>query len=337
MNESSPEFITALEAVKTAASLCEKVRRQMGGQGSFLKKDRSPVTIADFGSQAVICRLVKKDFPDDVIVAEEDSSELRQPDHSSILDRVAGYVNEFSPGLSKEEICSWIDIRSHAVADRFWALDPIDGTKGFLRGDQYAIALALIEYGAVTLSVMGCPSLYQDRGDLKGNKGCLFFALRGKGSFQTNMDGRDRRILSVSGTKDPSEAAFAESVEPEHSDHFLHQGLAAKLNIKKSSLRMDSQAKYGIVARGEATFYVRVPSSFEPGYREKIWDHAAGSLIVEEAGGKVTDLLGRPLDFQSAVTMEKNFGILVSNGIIHNVILEALQSLIPPSPSCPPP
>lgn len=328
MDENSPEFFTALEAVKTAASLCEKVRREMEGQGSFLKKDRSPVTVADFGSQAVICKLIKKNFPDDVIVAEEDSSELRQPGHSGILDRVAGYVNQFSPGLSKEEICSWIDVRSHAVADRFWALDPIDGTKGFLRGDQYAIALALIEYGAVTLSVMGCPSLYQDRGHLEGKKGCLFFALRGKSSFQTSMDGKDRRILSVSRTKDPSDAIFAESVEPEHSDHLLHQGLAAKLNIKKPSLRMDSQAKYGVVARGESTFYVRVPSSSEPGYREKIWDHAAGSLIVEEAGGKVTDLLGRPLSFQSAVTMERNFGILVSNGILHDVILEALQPLM---------
>ncbi len=97
MNENSPEFFTALEAVKTAASLCEKVRREMGGQGSFLKKDRSPVTVADFGSQAVICRSIKKNFPNDVIVAEEDSSELRQPDHSGVLDRVAGYVSELSP------------------------------------------------------------------------------------------------------------------------------------------------------------------------------------------------------------------------------------------------
>ncbi len=327
MDENSLELITALEAVKTAARLCEKVRREMRGQGSFLKRDRSPVTVADFGSQAVICRLIKENFPDDVIVAEEDSAELRQPGHSGILDRVARYVNEFSSGLSKEEICFWIDIRSHAVADRFWALDPIDGTKGFLRGDQYAIALALIEYGVVTLGVMGCPHLYLDRHQPEGKKGCLFFAIRGKGSSQTNMDGEDRRILSVSRAGDPSEAIFTESVEPEHSDHLLHQGLAVKLNMKKPSLRMDSQAKYAIIARGEAAFYLRVPSSSEPGYREKIWDHAAGSLIAEEAGGKVTDLKGRPLDFQSAVTMEKNYGILVSNGILHGAILETLRSL----------
>jgi 3'(2'), 5'-bisphosphate nucleotidase len=88
---------------------------------------------------------------------------------------------------------------------------------------------------------------------------------------------------------------------------------------------MDSQAKYGIVARGEAILYLRVPSPSEPEYREKIWDHAAGFLIAEEAGGKVTDIRGDPLDFSSGVKMEKNHGILVSNGILHDRVLKALK------------
>jgi len=336
MDESSFEMITALEAVKMAASLCEKVRRDLGGRGSFLKQDRSPVTVADFGSQAVVCRLIRKKFPADIIVAEEDSAELRKPDHLRILDQVASYVNEFVPDSSKGDVCSWIDLRSHSVADRFWALDPIDGTKGFLRGDQYAVALALIEYGTVRLGVMACPHLYLDRDHPGEKRGCLFYALRGKGSFQMDIDGRDGRILSVSKAEDPSEATFTESIDPEHSNHLIHQGLARKINISKPSLRMDSQAKYGIVARGEATFYLRVPSSSEPDYKEKIWDHAAGSIIAEEAGGKVSDLLDHPLDFSSGIRMEKNHGILVSNGILHGVILEALQSLIPhPPPDLP--
>jgi len=123
----------------------------------------------------------------------------------------------------------------------------------------------------------------------------------------------------------PSEASFTESVEPDHADHLFHQRLAEKLNILKPSLRMDSQAKYGIVARGEATLYLRVPSPSEPGYKEKIWDHAAGSIIAEEAGGKVTDTLGRPLDFSCGVKMEKNHGIVVSNGILHDLVLRVLE------------
>jgi 3'(2'), 5'-bisphosphate nucleotidase len=88
---------------------------------------------------------------------------------------------------------------------------------------------------------------------------------------------------------------------------------------------MDSQAKYGILARGEVTLYLRVPSPAEPGYKEKIWDHAAGAIIAEEAGGRVTDILGRPLDFSSGIKMEKNHGILVTNGMLHDIVLKALE------------
>jgi 3'(2'), 5'-bisphosphate nucleotidase len=204
-------------------------------------------------------------------------------------------------------------------------LDPIDGTKGFLRGDQYAIAFALIEERVVKFGLMACPNLYLDKDQPQGKRGCLFLAIKGTGSFQMDLQGGNKQPLSVSKTEAPSDALFTESVEPDHADHLFHQRLAQKLNIAKPSLRMDSQAKYGIVARGEATLYLRVPSPSEPGYKENIWDHAAGSIIAEEAGGKVTDTLGNPLDFSSGVKMEKNHGILVTNGILHDVVLNALK------------
>ena len=324
MDENSLEVVTGLQAVTVASSLCEKVRMDLAGRESILKSDRSPVTVADYGSQAIICKLIKERFPYDIIVAEEDSTELRKPHHSKILDRVTSYVNQFIPGSSKE-VSSWIDFSSHLITDHFWALDPIDGTKGFLRGDQYAIALALIEKGRVTLGLMACPNLYVDKDQVSGERGCLFFAIRGKGSFQIDKEGGDRRALSVSKVKNPSEASFTESVESDHTDHLFHKRLAQKLNITKPSLRMDSQVKYGIVARGEATFYLRAPSSTEPDYRENIWDHAAGSIIAEEAGGKVSDILGHPLDFTCGIKMKKNHGIVVTNGILHNAVLDALK------------
>ena len=58
-----------------------------------------------------------------------------------------------------EAIAAWIDKGNGNIAPRYWTLDPIDGTKGFIRGDQYAIALALIEQGQVKVGVLGCPSL----------------------------------------------------------------------------------------------------------------------------------------------------------------------------------
>ncbi len=325
MDEKSLEMVTAIEAMIMASALCQKTGSDLTGKESILKSDRSPVTIADYGSQAIICKFIKEAFPRDTIVAEEDSTELRKPVHSKILDHVTYYVNEFVPGSSPEAVCSWIDFSSQVVTNRFWTLDPIDGTKGFLRGDQYAIALALIENGLTKLGILACPNLYVDKDQPHGKRGCLFLALRGKGSVQMDMDGGNRRSLSVSKVRDPSEATITESVEPDHADHLIHQRLAQKLNISKPPLPMDSQVKYGIVARGEATIYLRVPSPSEPNYKEKIWDHSAGSIIAEEAGGRVTDVLGHPLDFSCGIKMEKNHGIVVTNGILHDVVLEALK------------
>jgi 3'(2'), 5'-bisphosphate nucleotidase len=88
---------------------------------------------------------------------------------------------------------------------------------------------------------------------------------------------------------------------------------------------MDSQAKYGALARGDAALYLRLPSTEYPDYREKIWDHAAGSLIVEAVGGTVTDVYGQTLDFASDYKMNKNRGVIASVGMIHDTVLEALS------------
>ncbi|MBM4277366.1 MAG: 3'(2'),5'-bisphosphate nucleotidase [Deltaproteobacteria bacterium] len=325
MDEFSPEVSTALQAIRLASRLCQKVRKELAEGASIQKIDRSPVTVADYGSQAIICKLIRDIFPDDIVVAEEDSAELRKPDHSSLLHQVTGYIRDFFPGVSSEEVCSWIDLSSHSIRNRFWTLDPIDGTKGFLRGDQYAIALALIENGLVQLGLMACPNLYADKDRPDEKRGCLFFALRGMGSFQIGLKGEGRQTLSVSKVNDPEKALFTESVEQDHADHLTHLKIAQKLRITRPPLKMDSQAKYGVLARGEVNFYLRVPSPSEPGYKENIWDHAAGAIIAEEAGGKVTDLYGKPLDFSSGIKLERNHGILVSNGILHEAVLKALE------------
>lgn len=315
-----------MQAVLTASSLCQRIKREKVENHSLLKGDRSPVTIADYGSQAIINKLIKERFPNDSIVAEEDSQELRRPENIEILNQVTHYVHQFFPHVSPSELCSWIDLSSSTVKDRFWTLDPIDGTKGFLRGDQYAIALALIEEGEVQIGFLSCPNLYVDKSQPDGRRGCLFFAIRGKGAFQMELEGEEKKRLSVSRIENPQEAILIESVEPDHADHFTHRRVAKQLEITNPPILMDSQAKYGLVARGEATIYIRVPSPSEPQYREKIWDHAAGALIAEEAGGKVTDILGRPLDFSSGIRLEKNRGVLVTNGILHEKILKALES-----------
>jgi 3'(2'), 5'-bisphosphate nucleotidase len=87
---------------------------------------------------------------------------------------------------------------------------------------------------------------------------------------------------------------------------------------------MDSQAKYGVVARGDATLYLRLPSAKHADYREKIWDHAAGTLIIQAAGGRVTDMHGKPLDLTSDYKMRDNRGVVASHGARHDAVIEAL-------------
>jgi 3'(2'), 5'-bisphosphate nucleotidase len=89
---------------------------------------------------------------------------------------------------------------------------------------------------------------------------------------------------------------------------------------------MDSQVKYGLVASGKAAVYLRFPNPHNKDYRENIWDHAAGAIIVEEAGGKVSDMNGKPLNLGDNEKMLNNLGVIVSNGTVHEQVLEALKS-----------
>lgn len=316
----------ALAAVSEAAKLCQRVRSEMVGAVSLEKGDRSPVTVADFGSQALVCRTLTQAYPRDVIVAEEDSTQLQQPDNRTKLAQVTQYVQRFIPDASSAAVCDWLDAGNGRVGPRYWTLDPIDGTKGFLRNDQYAVALALVEEGQVKVAALACPALPLELNQPgpEEDSGVLFVAVRGEGTQMSPMSRAAFRPIRVSAQIDAPDRRFVESVEAAHGHHNLQQAVARAVGISRPSLRMDSQAKYGAVARGDAALYLRLPSPRSPDYREKIWDHAAGSLIVEEAGGRVTDMHGRPLDFASSYKLQNNRGVVVSNGAIHAAVIEAL-------------
>jgi 3'(2'), 5'-bisphosphate nucleotidase len=205
---------------------------------------------------------------------------------------------------------------------RFWTLDPIDGTKGFLRKEQYAVALALIEDGQPVLGVLGCPNLPVD-----GKIGVMMVARQGKGASQMPLDIEElteAHPISVSNVLRSEDARICESVESGHSDQGASRQIADSLGITSESLRMDSQCKYAAVARGDASIYLRLPTRSD--YREKIWDHAAGMICVQAAGGTVTDAFGVPLDFRQGRKLEANRGIIASNGRFHAAIVQAVQA-----------
>ncbi len=201
----------AVEAVREAARLCRAVGAEISPE-VLAKKDKSPVTVADFGSQALIARALGEAFPDDPIIAEEDSAELREPGNAAILDQVLRHVRVVRGGgdtLDAGEVCRWIDRGGTSeYSDRFWTLDPIDGTKGFLRGEQYAVALALVLQGEVVVAALACPGL-----------DAVFYAVRGEGAFVVPMEAeaqgehRPPVQIRVSDRDDPSAVRFCESVE----------------------------------------------------------------------------------------------------------------------------
>lgn len=315
------ELDVAVEAVREAAGLCRVVQAEIG-PAVIEKKDRSPVTVADYGSQALVCRMLAERFPSDPVIAEEDARALRSPDHETVRQAVARHVAAVRPGTDAATACDWIDHGGAAeYSDRFWTLDPIDGTKGFLRGEQYAVALALVVNATPVVAALACPNLPGP----DGRPGSVFAAVRNGGVHSEPLRRGERATVAVRETRDTSEACFCESVESGHSSHRDAQKIADVLGITAEPVRMDSQAKYAVVARGDADLYLRLPT--RPGYVEKIWDHAAGWLVVTEAGGRVSDIHGADLDFSQGPRLEANRGVVVSNGRLHDAVLAALREI----------
>jgi 3'(2'), 5'-bisphosphate nucleotidase len=319
---------TALRAVRRAAGATQAVQRALaaGGAGTMHKDDRSPVTVADFAAQAIVARTLAEALPADQLVGEEDARALRAAPAAALRTQVveitAGALGE---AVGPEQMLEWID-RGGAAGDaeRFWALDPIDGTKGFLRGGQYAIALALIERGRVVLGVLGCPNYAPSPGAAPG---LLQFATRGGGAFEAPLGAAAApRALRVAAGRPLADSRICESLESGHSNQQQSPVVARSLGITAPPVRMDSQAKYAAIARGDAEIYMRLPTRAD--YREKIWDHAAGMLIVEAAGGTVTDVDGAPLAFDQGRCLERNRGVLASNGVAHDRLVAAVQQVL---------
>ncbi len=311
----------AIEAVRRATDLAKQMQGQLAALDVVSKEDFSPVTITDFSVQALINMHLMKAFPNDEIMGEEDSLYLRNPQHQNIKEKVVEQLALIFPGTEEEAILDAID-RGGSLGGknkRFWVLDPIDGTRGFIHHEQYAVALALIVDGQVVLGVLGCP-----RFELKGHTGGgIFVAVRGQGAELIPYDSEETIPLRVRSSAD---FIYCEppSVSQTHS-HSKAFDIAQKIHAQPHPFRLDSQVKYAHVAIGEAAVYLRIPTHVAGA--EKIWDHAPGALIVEEAGGKVTDMNGKPLDFSLGTELIDNTGTVATNGFVHDQVISAIQTL----------
>lgn len=311
----------ALTAVRRAIRLCAGAQGRLARGDTLTKGDDSPVTVADFAAQAVVGATLSSRLGELLLVGEEDAADLA--DRASLLDGVVDLTaSALGTDVDRSVLLDWIALGgADGSTRRYWTLDPIDGTKGFLRGDQYAIALALIDDGEVILGVLGCPNLPNP----DGTRGAVFLA-DADGSRAWYADADEPVPVRVASPASVTEARFCESVERGHSDHDDAARIAQRLGITADPLRIDSQCKYAVVGRGEAAIYLRLPTRAD--YREKVWDHAAGKLVVERAGGTVTDVDGAPLDFAHGRRLEHNRGVVATSGRFHDDVLAAVQSVV---------
>lgn len=365
----SKELGVGVRAVHMACLLCQKIQHALvleTNEHVSSKDDNSPVTIADWSVQATVSWVLSEAFGSDnvSIVAEEDVQVLSKSNATGLLEAVVKTVNTClaeaprfglkAPGsaLHPKEVLEAIG-RCNSTGGhtgRFWVLDPVDGTLGFVRGDQYAVALALIEDGEVVLGVLGCPNYPMQKELLSyhngsqrtitpltsdtGDKGCVMYARRGvhmswmqpllRGD-ETFVWPNSAREIQVSPIDDPELATFCEPVEKANSSHSFTAGLAHSVGLRNKPLRVYSMVKYAAIARGDAEIFMKFARA---GYKEKIWDHAAAVVIIEEAGGLVTDAGGHQLDFSKGLYLEGlDRGIIACAGSkLHETLITAVDA-----------
>jgi 3'(2'), 5'-bisphosphate nucleotidase len=281
----------------------------------------------------VINFTIKSVFPNDLIIGEEDATEISD----GLLAQIQSAFEECGISdidvSSQSAIYSALESKHTEQNGRFWTVDPIDGTKGFIRGDQYAVCAALIDVntGRPLVSCIGCPNL-QD--------GIVCQAIKGHGVFKCRLGEGFERLAKVDKPilgADLRTAVFAGAFETLHTKTIEVDTIKSTLKNSLATLRLDSQAKYVILALNGAQVYYRrfhQPGSrvhFAMDYTEAVWDNAPGELFVRESGGQVTDFAGNPLIFSPKSDFTVRGGIVASTMTpsAHQTLLDTIKALLP--------
>ena len=235
-------------------------------------QEMEEVTAADREANDLIVHRLAREFADDGILAEESKDTERR--------------------LEK---------------DRVWLIDPMDGTKNFIRRDgDFAVQIGLAVKGETVLGVV-----YQPARDV------LYRAVLGGGSWIEVKDEPVER-MKVSARTDPKEMVLASSRS--HRSPRMERVVGA-FGFKNEVRRGSVGVKIGLITEQQADIYLHLSPS------TKQWDTSAPQIILEEAGGRLTDLFGRPLRY-NGVRVDNRNGIVATNGAAHDMVIESLQPLL---------
>jgi 3'(2'), 5'-bisphosphate nucleotidase len=206
-----------------------------------IKTDNTPVCEADLASERIIVAMLTEAFPD-IPIASEELVEAEGPP-------------------------PW--------AARFWAVDPLDGTKEFIaRNGEFAVNIALIEHGIPVLGVIYGPALG------------VTYAACGPGTAMRQRDGSEPEPIQAR-SPSPEGLVVIHSRSHENSRRLAEFLQSYRVRERK---KCGSALKFGVIAAGEADLYPRFGTTME-------WDTAAGQAILEAAGGRVETLAGTPLTY----------------------------------------
>ncbi|CAL1375894.1 unnamed protein product [Linum trigynum] len=358
------ELEAAIGIVERACRICVDVQSSVRSSeaASVEKSDSTPVTIADFGVQAFVSFELHQAFPAIPLVAEEDSGFLRA---NNLLDSVLGVVADKSSSdkpLTRAQVLEAIDrggknaIVYENKPATYWILDPIDGTKGFLKGSGalYVVGLALVVEGEIVLGVMGCPN-WDDSESFQSitgvsnalnragivmaaHIGCGTWRRRfqdGHQSESTDPSFHDWSRCLVDGCLLASQARFCMTdsatweslpLSPFFSTTTDAAGDGSGRSVVLLKACCGSLSRYIMVALGIASVFILLA---KPRISTKVWDHAVGLICVHEAGGKVTDWAGADLNLAEDGVERRILypavGVLATNGKIHNQIVEMIS------------
>jgi 3'(2'), 5'-bisphosphate nucleotidase len=235
-------------------------------------------------------------FAEPVTVADREASRI-------IVEGLAALF----PGdaILSEEEADKIDER--LARERVWMIDPIDGTAGFIKKDgDFAVQIGLSIGGLPELGVVYLPA-----------QGTLYFATKGQGAFVETNGGAPQK-LQVSTKTDFREMNIA--VSRDHRSPKMSR-IIRELGLRKEIGRGSVGVKIGLIAEQECDLYIHLS------HRTKFWDTCAPQVILEEAGGRMTDLFGNEFRYDLDNVMNLN-GIVASNGAAHELTLENLAPIL---------
>lgn len=314
--------VDLLMALRQAMRLCQDIRAQAFGgiqKYSEAKGASEPVTLADYGAQAILCRAIAHCYPEDAVIAEEDGTQFLRVTTPEQRRDLTARISRFTwSDVREEDVVSWLNFgKGRKGAARTWVIDPIDGTKGFIEGRHYAVCVGVLEDGQPTHGMMACPEYRQGRGMmLYTHEGVL---------HQTDAEGERSWRVRVSQRQDPSTWLGVQSYEDSQQGRKDTEKVVEAAGWSVRVRDLDSMEKYALVANGDVDLFARLPK--DRPYRHMIWDHVAGVALVLAGGGVVTDWDGSPLDFSQGDVLP-NQGVLASSGIMHDALVEAARRVI---------